>query len=224
MKNLLWLLSVMLASFGGSSSAAVLSRFWMSHWPKAKWKMTHFKTLAIAACLALGISGNAANALTLDFKFAFTNSLFNGGGAVTGIIRGLAVNTTSSASSVEILSNTDGFGVGEYVGAPVDNAFTVVGTRLTDFEFLSFGLNNVSPDVTTASFYMGRGTADNDWIGLTDGGGNVMAGRGSLDSLVIERVIPPIRPIPLPATGLLLLTGFGTFVAFCKGKKHLGQV
>jgi hypothetical protein len=57
----------------------------------------------------------SASALTFDFSF--TN--------VTGVISGLADNATSAATSVQVTSNTAGFGIGEYVGNPRNNSFTV---------------------------------------------------------------------------------------------------
>ncbi|MBE9129225.1 MULTISPECIES: hypothetical protein [unclassified Coleofasciculus] len=66
--------------------------------------------------LGTGVIGTtllAMPAAAIDFGFSFENAL-NGNGTVTGLIRGLEEGT-GAATSVEVLSNTAGFGIGEYV-------------------------------------------------------------------------------------------------------------
>ena len=73
----------------------------------------------VATCLAPVSAG------ALTFNFSFTNSIYPE--TVTGVISGLVDNATSAATSVQVTSNTLGFGLGEYVGSPVTNHFTVSG-------------------------------------------------------------------------------------------------
>ena len=106
------------------------------------------KTATVAVATSLWLSF-AASADPLTFDFSFTN--ITATKTVMGVITGLADNTTSAATSVQVTSNTLGFGLGEYVGSPVTNHFTVSGGAVTDFGFLSFGNGNTSPAVTCCS-------------------------------------------------------------------------
>lgn len=73
------------------------------------------------------------SAMPIDFTFSFADSFENT--MVTGIIRGLVDDTADqAASSVEIVSSSGGFGVGE----PTNNAWTVVNGGISDYIFLSF--------------------------------------------------------------------------------------
>jgi hypothetical protein len=101
--------------------------------------LTSFAVVAVT-CLA------PVSASALSFNFSFTN--------VTGVISGLADNATSAATSVQVTSNTAGFGVGEYVGNPNVNQFTVSAGVLTVANFISFGGNNSSPAVTCCSLVL----------------------------------------------------------------------
>jgi hypothetical protein len=71
------------------------------------------KTAALFGVTLVLLAGSAAHAATLSFNFVFTNAS-NGGGTVTGVVEGLIDNNTTSATSVRVLSNTLGFGLGEY--------------------------------------------------------------------------------------------------------------
>jgi hypothetical protein len=109
-----------------------------------------------SAFLALGTSVIGTTLLTMpasaiDFGFSFENAL-NGAGSVTGVIRGLEEGT-GAATSVEVLSNTAGFGLGEYVGSPSNNSWTVLSGNLVAFNFLSFGVNNTPPAATNATLF-----------------------------------------------------------------------
>ena len=90
-------------------------------------------------------------AMAISFNFSFNNDL-NGGGTVTGIIRGLDEGT-GAASSVEVLTNTTGLGIGEYVGSPLTNSWTVLGGEIVAFDFLSAGVLNSPPAVTDALLF-----------------------------------------------------------------------
>ncbi|MBE9115614.1 PEP-CTERM sorting domain-containing protein [Lusitaniella coriacea LEGE 07157] len=104
--------------------------------------------------LVPGIVGTnflAMPAMAISFNFSFDNAL-NGGGAVTGVIRGLEEGT-GAATSVEVLSNTTGFGLGEYIGSPSSNSWTVMGGELIAFDFISFGIRNTPPATTDSTLF-----------------------------------------------------------------------
>ena len=110
---------------------------------------------ALLACTPL-----VARAALLDFSFAFTNQQTQFlGGYVTGTVRGLTDDASSAASSVEILTNTSGFGLGKYIGVPVFNTWTVTGGVITAFSFAALGSSNTPPAVTCCSLVM----TDNGW-------------------------------------------------------------
>ena len=168
---------------------------------------------ALVVCTATGSS-----AATLDFKFSFTN-LFNGStvATVTGVIRGLTDNGSSAASSVEILTNGDGFGVGEFVGSPIENSFSVTAGQITGVQFVSYGRRNTAPAVTDASFRMTgncRGSAT-ICAGLTDDPNVSTVGNPA--QVTFEAIVP----VPLPAGGILLLTGFTGLAALRRRKSRL---
>lgn len=114
--------------------------------------MQAIRTLALAAFASLW--SLSAQAALLDFTFTFSNRALGLNGTVTGIVRGLADNDTSAAGSVEILSNTDGFGLGEYVGSPTTNTWTVAAGAITSFDFVAFGQNNTAPAVTCCTLFL----------------------------------------------------------------------
>lgn len=167
------------------------------------------RRLALALAVLM-LSTVAQSAPLLDFSFTFTNrwnpadpSLGNqsGTGVVTGIVRGLTNNGTSAASSVEILSNTEGYGLGEYVGDPIFNTWTVANGVLTNFFFLSEGEDNVAPAVTTSSLVLDGSPIDDIGAGLTNAPGFTLRGRET--GLVFSLIEAPTT-IPLPSTAVLL--------------------
>lgn len=89
-------------------------------------------------------------AATMDFRFSFLNVSY-GGGLIEGFVRGLENNATSSATSIEVTANPLGYGIGEYVGDPNPNTFTVVDGSITESFIGAFGVSNTAPDVTCCS-------------------------------------------------------------------------
>lgn len=163
--------------------------------------MINFKVIGAAAvgAVAIGLSvGSVApvEAATLNFNFSFANSV-NGGGNVTGIVRGLTDNTTSAATSVEVLSNTAGFGIGEYVSNPFRgfNNFTVMSGAITSAFFGSFGFLNTPPAVTNSSL----GLAFNDPRFGT--GGGLLNNPGQTGVAIGEDLTftTPATAVPTPA-------------------------
>ena len=88
--------------------------------------------------------GGADPSAAATFTFSFTN-FAEGGGMVRGIVSGLADEGASAAKSVRVTSNELGFGVGEYVGSPIENFFEVSEDQVRSFFFLSFGSLNAAP-------------------------------------------------------------------------------
>lgn len=166
------------------------------------------RRLALGAVAAAAMAG-ASMAATVDFAFSFENTP-NGGGTVTGIVRGLDDSGTSAASSVEILTNTAGFGVGEYVGQPLTNSWTVSQGVLTSVSFLSYGALNDAPDVTGSSLLLNSGTigvGTSVFGGLTNSGSLIRSNDLGPITAVFTLVAPAV--IPLPASGWLLLAALG---------------
>ncbi|WP_165569652.1 PEP-CTERM sorting domain-containing protein [Corallincola luteus] len=162
------------------------------------------------AVFALVAATNTAQAALLDYTFTFENAL-NGGGTVTGIVRGLTEGT-SAASSVEVFSNTAGFGVGEYVGSPVANFWTVAGGIITDFEFVSFGVVNSAPAVTDSTLLFRSAELNGTFFraGLSDAPNSVTSGSALVSTEDISLSFAPASaavpaPAPIALLGLALV-------------------
>jgi len=167
-----------------------------------------------AAALSASLAASPGAAASLDFAFSFTNAL-NGGGTVAGVIRGLQEGT-GAATSVEVTSNSLGFGLGEYVGNPNSNSWTVTGGAITVVNFFSFGVNNTAPAVTNGTLFFD--SAESDGATFRAGVSGFPSGVGTGSSLVSTADIglsfePLVAPIPLPAAGLMLLAGLGGLAA-----------
>ncbi len=149
----------------------------------------------IVALLSICLLSNIAQADLIEFDFSFVNSGSNGGGTVTGIIRGLSEGT-GAASSVEITGNTGGFGLGEYVLGSTYNTWTVAEGLLTSFDFLSFGVYNgldSSIRLTTRT--------EGIWSGLSQ--------RTNSVSHPFSNFSATARAVSVPEPGTLLLFGMG---------------
>lgn len=97
----------------------------------------------VLIALALAVSSTTANAGLINFSFSFSDA--NNGTDVTGIVEGLSDNLAGQlATSVEILTATGGFGVGEYVPG-FNNSWDVFGGVVTDYDFLSLLVGGASP-------------------------------------------------------------------------------
>lgn len=157
--------------------------------------------------LTFTVFSGAAHA-SLVFSFSFENAL-NDGGTVTGLIRGLEEGT-GPATSVEVLSNAAGFGIGEYVGNPPVNTWTVTGGVLTAFDFVSFGVSNTAPAVTdsTLLFESDEVFGATFRAGLNDEPDSVTSGDADVSTedigLTFTRVGVP-EPTTLALVGLGLL-------------------
>jgi hypothetical protein len=162
------------------------------------------KRFIALAALAIALSTTAARAATLDFAFSFVNF----GDTVTGVVRGLKDNATASATSVEILTNSAGFGIGEYVGNPFVNSWTVQSGGITAFSFTSFGANNSAPAVMAATLALLSVDNSNGLAGLSANPNLALVSDPSELSFV--RQAP--APVPLPAPALLLAAAAASLV------------
>jgi hypothetical protein len=149
--------------------------------------------------MSVGGAPTPAHALTFSFSFANTA---NGGGTVQGLIYGLSDNATSSATQIQITSNTDGFGVGQYAGTFAFNTFTVSSGSITGAQVEYFGAGNSSPDVTCCSLYMYYNTSVINGFGLTDAADSVTNNFDASDIFTLAPETPIPSALPLFATGL----------------------
>lgn len=151
--------------------------------------------------------GTQAQAVPIDFKFSFENVL-NGGGTVTGFVRGLEEGT-GAATSVEVTDNTMGFGIGEYIGNPLENSWTVVDGVVTAFNFLSFGIVNSDPAVTdsTLRFDSTLNLGAEFRAGLRNLPDSVFSSDSAFTTSDIALTFTQVSPVPLPASLPLFLGG-----------------
>jgi hypothetical protein len=168
------------------------------------------------------VLAQAAAAATLAFTFQFTN-VANGGGTVTGIVRGLAASGTTAASSVQITGNTgtsfapDGVSpdvsLGEYIGTATMNSFLMQDGTIFSFNFISIGAIGFAATECCSLQLEGVVGGESD-VGLTfDPQGD--GPKGSFLTNISFQAVPgpgpglgsgPV-PVPLPATGPLAIAG-----------------
>ena len=159
--------------------------------------------------VAIALIGFPAGAATLDFSFTFENAL-NGGGTVTGIVRGLEDNTADQeAESLEILSNTAGFGVGTYQNScPITNldpwgcnSWTVVDGEIVDFFFYAENFDPYVQLMLNSYEFYGRMAGMSDSFTLVTSSASVSSEDMGLTFSRIDGVVP------LPASFTFLLLG-----------------
>jgi hypothetical protein len=168
--------------------------------------------LLVLAFLAVATWLGPVSAHALSFNFSFTNSTVPE--TVTGVITGLVDNSVSSATSVQVTSNTAGFGLGEYVGSPVPNSFTVSGGVITFYLFQSFGESNTSPAVTCCSLGLLENVA-----ALSNSPGLIFYG-GVVTRVTFTPVTPVGVPGPIVGAGLPgLVMAFGGLVAWARRRR-----
>jgi hypothetical protein len=170
---------------------------------------TALRRLATAAALLIALGGTAATAATLDFDFSFTNTVDGRNDLVTGVIRGLTDNAESSARSVEILTNSGGFGIGEYIGAPSLNRFNIANGSILSASFKALGQDNTAPGVTDASLSFSIGAiCTTRCRSYAEAGLTALAGTATALStpITFTAALPAPTAVPLPA-GVWLLSG-----------------
>ncbi|MET1415114.1 VPLPA-CTERM sorting domain-containing protein [Roseibium sp. HPY-6] len=158
---------------------------------------------------------NPAHAVTYDFEFSFVNKDVHGGGTVTGIVRGLTEGR-SSQTSVEVLTNSDNFGINSY-SFPFISIWDVKNGEITfvDFVSRSDNLNDLVSGCCVLHFFIFPDTGDAEGI-LRDE--SVPSGSGEGDFGL--RFTPvPLTPVPLPASGLLLMAALAGAVGHRRWKQ-----
>ena len=134
----------------------------------------------------------AASHLDLSFYFSFTDA--DDGEVVTGVVRGLREGI-SEPYSVEVLSNTEGFGLGEYYdgSGTHSNTWTVTAGVITSVDFIGF-----------------RPYSDfNIHVDLLEDGGNA----GLSDDLGVRRVAGEIQFSEVPELSLIISPPSGTYIS-----------
>ena len=161
-----------------------------------------------ALMLVVGFWSYPANAAT--FQFSFNNDASNdpAQSLVVGIISGLQDNTANQpALSVQVTSNPAGFGVGEYVGNPGLNIFTVSAGAITSVTFSAFGVDNTAPAVTCCGLGLDLFPGQNPSAGLVNQNNLVSTATTNL-------TFTPVPQVPLPAALPLFAGGLGALGLF----------
>ena len=163
--------------------------------------------IIVSAAIAFISASAAATAASIIVGFSFSNNNSSGIGTVAGIIRGLNDSgANQSATSVKVTSNTAGYGIGEYVdsGNPLsDNLWSVSNGVIDYVNFISFGERNSPPSVTNASL----GFVTQSSSGRIDAGLEPVNNSVSFNLQGVD-FTTRLAPVPVPATGLLLASGF----------------
>jgi hypothetical protein len=153
----------------------------------------------ILSAVFISMAACPVEADTFHFSFANTANI-PGGGVVTGTVILNATDTAATSVTVDTNSGTGNFGIGQYIGSPTFNSFTVVSGQITVADFLDFGSHNSSPAVTCCTLALAL-NAPNSQAGLS----NASTGAGlSLEAPTFTPVVTPLPgALPLFATGLV---------------------
>ncbi len=166
--------------------------------------------------LTMGLTGattTESRAATLNFNFSFTNVSFNDE-VITGVVSGLTDNALSSATSVQILSNTGNFGIGEYVNLPLSNNWSVSNGMIVAVNFESSGdTNGLGADL----FFTGPVGSDQIIRAGLDpvSGGSLAASPDAGLSFT-----PAVSVVPIPASLPLLATAFAGLAAIARMRRR----
>lgn len=98
--------------------------------------------------------------------------------------------------------------MGEYIGVPDLNSWTVSGGEITSYSLLAFGVRNSSPDVTCCSLHLDSGVQD----------GTGLSPRPDEVGFDVERVAdivftPVSGAVPEAPTWAMLVLGFAGLAA-----------
>ena len=186
------------------------------------------RSLLLAMALACAVP--AASAASLSFDFTFQNVLNGTGdtaGTVSGTISGLQEGTGAASSVVVTTSSFGAVGLGEFVGAPTFNIWTVTNGQITAFDFVAFGTNNTAPAVTDASLFFRSLPVNN--LAFRAGLSGSNAGLRLADSdVTTEQIGLTFTPretaavIPLPAAGWALVSGLGLLFGLGAVRRRTG--
>ncbi|MEM7221908.1 MAG: PEP-CTERM sorting domain-containing protein [Pseudomonadota bacterium] len=168
------------------------------------------RLIGVTLGLALFAAAGTAKAMPIDYTFTFDNAL-NGGGTVTGIVRGLSEGT-GAATSVEVFTNTTGLGIGEYIGSPLLNSWTVSGGMIIAFDFLSAGVLNTAPAVTDALIFFDSTVLSGAMFraGVAPSPGPFVTGSGFVSTEDIGLTFVAVaNVVPEPASLVLFVIALG---------------
>ena len=130
------------------------------------------------------------------YEFSFDN-VQNGGGVVDGTITlPSSADGTYSATSVIVTTNPQGYGLGQYVGHPDANIFTISGGSISGATFESFGIDN------SACCSLGLFSTD---AGLTQNTNSITFGEN--DPVTYALQATPLPPALLLFASALALIG-----------------
>lgn len=208
----------------GRPRAAPIGRSHTSLFKSFSGDLMTMKTLLSTAALALITATSTASALT--FKFSFENTSGAESGSLTGRIFGLSDNATGAASSIIIDSFPSAVGTlqaGNDVtlwNLQVFNSFTVLNGQITASSFAAqetaFPTNTFCLD---ASINCIGFTADQGSTGVSalvvQNGSNIANG-GGFASITYTN----ISDVPLPAGGVLVMSGIAGLAGLKRRKKH----
>ncbi|WP_298922225.1 VPLPA-CTERM sorting domain-containing protein [uncultured Roseobacter sp.] len=174
--------------------------------------------LASAACIAF-VTATSSFAATLDFGFSFSDGFVD----VFGTISGLSDETNDqAATAITVSSVAFGLDTVQFLTVPTsvtNNAFSVADGQITSASF-SANVVNSTPLPGRLSLTLGFGPTEIERFGAlqaTDVAGSLLfsaienGGDGPFDSA------PPQLPtVPLPAGGILLISGLFGLGAYRK--------
>ena len=170
---------------------------------------------------------NAGSAASLTFTFdadnADTNPLPNRGqysypfvGEIVGVFGAETFRVAGPGGRADVtdsVNNRDQFIGGTDISAVSDSG-TYAGVQL-QFDFRDLDLSAFSSDALPTSLNLADFTGQFDRADFTVTGGSVGQVVASFSSVTIA----PVPAVPLPATGVMLLAGFGGFAAMRRLKR-----
>lgn len=173
----------------------------------------HFERGIVFAAALAGLSAAPTQAGAVSFNFTFANAAAGHNGTVTGTVSGLSDNGASQhADSLQITGNTEGFGLGEYVGSPSQNNWTLSAGNIVSFNFFALGSSNVG-GVTCCSLFLSSAAGQ--------GGLNNFSGGFLLTNQPANFTFTRIDAVPGPVVGAGipgLVMALGGFLAWRRSK------
>ncbi len=167
----------------------------------------------LLACLMASLT-HRAMAVPIAFDFSFLD--LHTGHTVSGVVSGLQDNATASASSVFVSYNSGGYGIGEYIGDPLVNSWTVINGEITLAFFLVRGIWNMHPDVVCCSLVMAVDPSEFSTAALST---DPTINKSPLPDTVLAFTPRSTNVVPVPSALALLGAGlFGLVVSRRKRK------
>lgn len=169
---------------------------------------------------------------SLIYEFSFNNVISSnyfdtGPGVVRGFIYGLSEGT-GAASRVEVISSPSDFGLGVYTQSPgmFSNQWTVLSGEITDFAFISLGLESVFPEVTDSSLFFDSSPGRVSGVGYRAGlkNSSLTVATDSTDLLDNDAALQfhLVNRVPIPSTLMLVLLALVTKLVSIKSVRGPG--